>query len=687
MSNRLLHETSPYLLQHATNPVDWFPWGAEAFRAARELDRPILLSIGYSACHWCHVMARESFADSQTAALMNRLFVNVKVDREERPEVDQVYMQALQALTGAGGWPLTAFLTPDGAPFFAGTYFPPVDRPGQPAFQRVLLALAEAWADQRDAVLTSGADLLEHLERSSASLIANENPLSGAIPDLALTTLSRQADPQHGGFGGAPKFPHASALAFLLGRPEPAARDLALDTLQQMARGGIFDQLGGGFARYTVDAAWLQPHFEKMLFDNAQLLPLYAAAWALTGEAAYARTAGLTADWLQRDLLAPEGAFYSALSAESEGSEGRYYLWDHGSFDQAAGADATLACDWFSVTAAGNLEGSTVLTVPPGSHTLFNGEETSFGGHSGTQLRERLETIRLRLLAVRSNRVPPDLDTKILTSWNGLAISGLSDTARLLDRPDLLQLARGAAEFLLHELYDGGQLQHVWSGGQARIAGLLEDYAFLGNGLLALYRATLERRWLQVALQLAAVIANDFTDDAGTLFSTARHAEALVLRPRSVSDSGAPADTAAAATLLLRLGRLTENPRWLELAEKALQDAAPFSAQQPALVGTALSALELWRRPQVEVVLAGPAADPQIARLARIVQARHLPHAELLHTTGADDPLVQDLPLLAGRNPVAGQAAAYVCSGGTCRLPVSSPQALLESVQQVLRAT
>jgi uncharacterized protein YyaL (SSP411 family) len=679
MSNRLALETSPYLLQHAENPVDWYPWGDDAFRAARELDRPILLSIGYSACHWCHVMARESFADPATAALMNRYFVNVKVDREERPDVDQVYMDALQTLTGSGGWPLTAVLTPAGQPFFAGTYFPPDDRPGTPAFSRVLQALASAWQEQREEVLDSATELLTHLREQGSRFTPAGSVLSGSLPDLAVTLLSQQADPVNGGFGGAPKFPPHGVLRFLLLRPEAPARQLALTTLRRMASGGIFDQLGGGFARYTVDAAWVVPHFEKMLYDNAQLLPLYATAFALTSDPGFARVADLTAGWLVRDLLAPEGAFYSALSAESEGSEGRYYLWDFAEFNAAAAPDAALARWWFQVNELPNTQDGTVLTLPDNAWEPPGAEAApQFQGLTGAQLQERLETVRQRLLAARSQRPRPERDDKFLTSWNGLAVMGLSDAGRLLGRPDLIRLAGSAAEFLAREMWDGSELRHVWSGGQARITGLLEDHACLGLGLLALYRATLEQRWLLLALQLAAVIERDFTDQAGDLFSTSNRAERLVIRPRGLSDAGLPADTAAAATLLLRLGRLTDNKRWLQLASQALLSVQDVIPRQPAVFGTALAALELLRQPAREVVISGSRTLAATRQLAGVVQERYLPFLELVQTENGS--LTAELPLLQGRTPVAGQPAAYVCSDGTCRLPVTSPAELLESL-------
>lgn len=651
MSNRLADETSPYLLQHADNPVDWYPWGAEAFRTARELRRPILLSIGYSACHWCHVMARESFSDPATASYMNGHFVNVKVDREERPDVDAVYMSALQAMTGSGGWPLTALLTPEGKPFFAGTYWPPEPRHGLPAFSQVLAAAVRAWTENPDEVAHTAADLTGHLKQQLAASL-KRGPLQPETGSIGLARLLELFDSEHGGFGSKPKFPPHSVLQFLLARPEQAARDAALLTMRNMARGGIFDQLGGGLSRYTVDEAWLVPHFEKMLFDSAQFLGLSAAAWTHSHEAGFLRAARLTVDWLKNDLLADSGAFMSARSAESEGIEGRHYVWDAGEIEAALGDPelAGFARAAFQVSDAGNFEGRNILSLSAAAWQ-----------HAGDP---RLEQVRQQLLAHRSERPAPELDDKVLTSWNGLAIGNLSLAGRLLQQPDWIRLAGRAAAVFEPDLL-AGRLRHSLSGGSTL---LLEDLAFLGNGLLGLYNATLEPRWLEGARSAALQVRDRFSQD-GNLFSTAEDAEELLLRPRDLADSGAPADIAEATRLLLRIGRLTDDDSLLRLVQATLESSAAPAQVQPTLMGSTLSVVDEWFAPALEVVLNGDRTSQEFAGLAGAVQTRYLPRALLLHeSAGADR-----YPALKDRSALAGRPTAWVCFDRACRLPAHTP--------------
>ncbi len=648
MSNRLADETSPYLLQHADNPVDWYPWGAEAFRTARELRRPILLSIGYSACHWCHVMARESFSDPATARYMNDNFVNVKVDREERPDVDAIYMSALQAMTGSGGWPLTALLTPDGEPFFTGTYWPPEPRHGLPAFSQVLTAVVRAWTENPDEVTETAADLTRHLkEQVGASL--RRGPLNPDATDTALARLLDMLDEENGGFGARPKFPPHSVLKFLLARPERQARDAALLTLRNMARGGIFDQLGGGLSRYTVDEGWLVPHFEKMLFDSAQFLGLTAAAWSISRETGFLRAARLTADWLTGDLQAENGALMSARSAESEGVEGQYYLWDLPEFRAALG-DADLA-DFaqaaFQVSEAGNFEGRNILSL----------SEAAWAGTDG----HRLDQARELLLNHRRSRAAPELDDKILTSWNGLLIENLSLAGRLLHETAYTRTAERAAAVFLPDLL-AGNLRHSAGGGGTL---LLEDLAFLGNGLMSLYAATFDSRWLHGALAAVRQIQDRFSQD-GSLFSTASDGEELLLRPRDLADSGPPADIAEATRLLLRAGRLTDDDSYMRLAEATLESSAAPAQGQPTLMGSTLAVMDEWFAPAVEVVLNGELDSEPFADLARAVQSRFLPQALLLHeSAGADR-----FPALEGRSAPGGRPTAWVCMDRSCKLPV-----------------
>ncbi len=654
MANLLASESSPYLLQHADNPVDWHPWGAEAFRLARELQRPVLLSIGYSACHWCHVMARESFSDPGVAAFMNANFVNVKVDREERPDVDAIYMAALQALTGSGGWPLTALLTPAGEPFFAGTYWPPEPRHGLPAFRDILQAVTRAWNDNGAEVTATAAELSRHLQQQVTAGL-RRGALGKELPAQAVAGLLDQLDGANGGFGGAPKFPPHSVLRFLLARPEPEARDAALLTLRKMATGGIFDQLGGGLSRYTVDAGWLVPHFEKMLFDSAQFLGLTAVAFTLSRDSGFLQAAQLSADWLLSDIRAADGTFMAARSAESEGKEGEFYLWEHADFMAALGDGqlAAYAAAAYGVTEAGNFEGRNILTLSPAAWA--------------TPGDPRLEAARGRLLATRQRRPQPDLDDKILTSWNGLVIENLALAGRLLGDPRLVTAAAEAAGVFLGPLASG-ELRHTAS---VNTPLLLEDLAFLGNGLLGLYQATLDPRYLQAASTAAERIVSDYSEGGG-LYSTAGTGEALLLRPRELADSGAPADTAEAARLLLRLGRLREDSGMLQLAEATLQTAAANAASQPTLLGSSLAASDELLAPALEVVLFGNREDAALKALAAEIGTRHLPHALLLHESAGSD----YAGLLQGRSALNGEPTAYLCLDRACRLPVQDPGAL-----------
>ena len=667
MANRLAGETSPYLKQHSENPVDWYPWGSEAFERSKRENKPVLLSVGYSACHWCHVMAHESFEDPETAALMNEHFVNIKVDREERPDVDAIYMNAVQAMTGAGGWPMTVALTPDGEPFFGGTYFPPDDRYGRPSFRKVLEALAAAWNDRHEEVVSSATGMREYLERVAGAGGAG-GKLDPSLPRDALEALHRQFDPEQGGFGGAPKFPPHSVLRFLLARPGEHARGMAHLTLRRMARGGIFDQLGGGFARYSVDERWLVPHFEKMLYDNGQLLSRYSEAYRLNADPLYARTIELTVDWLQRELRSPGGAFYSALDADSEGEEGRFYLWDEAEFDALLGEEAPLAKEWFGVSSAGNFEGRNILTLERDEEEVAARLDIEPG-----ELAERAEAWRRTLLEAREKRVRPALDDKLITSWNGLAIAGLADAGRVLHRPEYVALARDAAAFLRTELWRDGRLFHVHGAGRPQIPGLLEDYAYLGLGLLALYHASFEEEWLLWAFDLAGAISEHFEADRGGFYSTPDDGERLIVRPRGVSDSAVPADNAAAAELLVHVARLTGEVELERRAEAAVAGLGDLARQHPMGMGATLTAVEFLLHPPREVAVIGDRGDQATGQLLRIVQQQPLPYAVVAHADGPDHPLVSRLPFLQGRGPIDGKPAAFVCEGGACRLPVTDP--------------
>ena len=676
MTNRLAAETSPYLLQHAHNPVDWFPWGEEAFAKAKREDKPVLLSVGYSACHWCHVMAHESFEDPEVAELMNHGFINIKVDREERPDVDAVYMTAVQAMTGQGGWPMTVAMTPEGEPFFGGTYFPPDDRFGRPGFRRVLKSLSDAWRERRDEVMEAATGMTTHLQRLTGAVGA-AGELNDGVLKGALTSLMARYDSQHGGFGAAPKFPPHSILAWLLQRPESAALRMAETTLTRMALGGIYDQVGGGFARYSVDAVWLVPHFEKMLYDNAQLISRYAEAFERTQNPLYRRVVEETIAWAEREMLDASGSFYSALDADSEGEEGKFYVWDEAEFGTLLGDDAHLAKAYFGVSETGNFEGKTILHVaqpPEGTAQAF--------GLSREELETRLTHIKRTLLEAREERVRPGLDDKILLSWNGLMLGALSKAGRVFGRGDWLELARRNARFVRDRMMRGGRLLHTYKGDEVKIAGLLEDYTLYGLGLLDLYRATFEPEWLLLTLELAEKVVTHFQDtEGGGFFSTPDDGERLIVRPKDYFDSATPSGNGAAAQLLLTLSRFTDNRAWEDVAAKTIAGMAEPMREQPVGFGSLLYALEGLLSPPREVALFGDPEGESMRAMLGVLHARALPFTAVALATGTDDPLVARLPFLQGRDRVDGRATAYICEGGACRLPVTTVEGLEEGLE------
>lgn len=680
MPNRLALETSPYLLQHAENPVDWYPWGEAAFARARQEDKPILLSVGYSACHWCHVMAHESFEDARTAALMNEHFVNVKVDREERPDVDALYMSAVQAMTGQGGWPMTVVMTPDGEPFFGGTYFPPQDRHGHPAFKRVLSSLAAAWFQKRDEVLQSAKNATQYLQ-SLASMSA-EGELAASVLEAAQQNLERSFDPVHGGFGDAPKFPPHSVLRFLLNTPKA---DLAHTTLEHMARGGVYDQIGGGFSRYSVDARWLVPHFEKMLYDNAQLVQRYAEAYRLTPQPLYKRVIEETLAWVNREMTSSEGGFYSALDADSEGIEGKFYVWSADELDEVLGEDAELAKAYYGVSEAGNFEGANILNVSLGPADILR----EFGLEP-EPFETKLSDIKAKLFAARSKRVRPGLDDKILTSWNGLMLSAYADAGRILGRKDYIQTARKNASFIRDKLYSQGRLKHSYKADEAKIDGLLEDYAYYALGLLALYQASFEEEWLELALALSEHILGHFCDSKGHdpnggFFSTSSDAETLIARPKNFFDSPNPSENAAAAELLLRLSRLTDEHTWQDDAAATIKSMSEAAASQPSGFGTLLVALQWYLAPRREIVIVGERGSNEVAALLSEVQAHAAPFVSVV-VVAEGSSLYKRLPLLQGKTKLDNKAAAYVCEHGSCQLPVTMPKELREQLVALERS-
>jgi uncharacterized protein YyaL (SSP411 family) len=652
MPNALARETSPYLQQHRDNPVDWLPWGDESLRRAREDDRPLLVSIGYSACHWCHVMERESFEDAETAALMNERFVCVKVDREERPDVDALYMEAVQAMTGHGGWPLNVFITPEQVPFYGGTYFPPEPRMGMPSWRQVLAAVADAWDKRKDEIRAQGEGMAQRLQ-GGALLQPSDEPITETALEAAVESLRRTFDSVHGGWGAAPKFPAASAIEFLLRRGE---RQMSLYTLRSMASGGMYDQAGGGFARYSVDATWTVPHFEKMLYDNALLARAYLHGFQVSGDALLRRTAEETLDWALREMRAPEGGFFSALDADSEGEEGKFYVWSLEELQEVLGDDADAAIEWFGATRRGNFEGTNVLE--------------SRGAEPPAEVRDR---IRARLLDVRSERVRPGLDDKRLAAWNALMIAALADAGAVLGRTDYLDAARDAAAFVLDRMRTpDGRLLRTFNAGEARLNAYLEDHAFLLEGLLTLYEATFDERWFTEARAVADTIVERFADPQnGGFFTTSDDHEALVARRKDLEDAPIPSGGSSAAFGLLRLAALTGEAPYEQHAVSHLRLLHEIAPQHPSAFGHLLQAMDFHLRPTREVALVG---EPEgIAELAAVVRAAFRPHLVLAGGSGTDG---TSLPLLEGRTPVGGRAAAYVCEHFACRQPVTEPAEL-----------
>ena len=702
--NLLATEASPYLRQHANDPVHWHPWGDAAFEFAQREQKPLLVSIGYASCHWCHVMARESFQDPQVAALMNEKFVSVKVDREERPDVDAVYMAAVQALTGHGGWPLTVALTPAGEPIYGGTYFPPEDRHGVPSFTRVLGAISDAWEERRDQVERSARELTEALKGMERSLSGDRMEVSD-LAEQVTERLETGEDKTNAGFGDAPKFPPHETLRLLLAHPTGRNLPLALRTLEAMAKGGIRDQLGGGYFRYSVDAAWRVPHFEMMLYDNAAMLRNYATAYQLSGEVRARDVAYGVSSWLMRELafdpaqigaplayaaptrseeggrLPAEIGFYCALDADQDGEEGAYYVWTEEEFHRAAAEDAALAAAHFGVTAEGPFEGRNVLheaVEVPKLAARFGLEP------AGTD--ERLGQARERLLAVRSQRQAPHVDDKALASWNGLTLGALAAAGRRLAETELLDIARANARYLRARHWHEGRLWHMWRQDERSVEGLVEDYSYVGLGLLELYRATLEDEHLKWALELARNVAERFHDPSGGYFSTAADMQRLVVRPKGYVDAATPSENAAAAELVWWAARYLEDGRLAADARSALEGIEPAVLQAPQAFSSSLRVLLQQEGPQREVVFAGvpgtAALDELLARWRRYDDGTAL---VLLVGQAGDWPA--ELPLAEGRTlppqDQATPAAGYVCEGGACRLPAHDPEtferALLEA--------
>ena len=682
MTNRLARESSPYLLQHKDNPVDWRPWGDEAFAEALAEDKPLLVSVGYSACHWCHVMAHESFENEATAALMNDRFINVKVDREERPDVDSILMTAVQAMSGQGGWPLNAFLTPEGVPFYGGTYWPPEERHGMPRFANVLLAVSDAYRDKREEVRENAEQIRAFLHQSTSS-ISKGTPISVETLNAAATALAGHFDAANGGFGGAPKFPQPSVLDFLLRQArlngDDRAGQMALLTLDKMSRGGIYDQIGGGFHRYSVDPVWLTPHFEKMLYDNAQLASTYLDAFRSFGDDALKRVVEETLDYLIREMRSEDGGFFSTQDADSEGEEGLFYVWTPEEIDQVVGGeDGPIARAFWAVTERGNFEHANILSVPRSADSV--------AGSLGITERAVLGAIaraKPKLYAARSQRVWPGRDEKIITSWNGMALRALAEASRALLRSDYLAAAKASAAFILRKLTRDGALLHVYTHGDAKIGGFLDDYALVVEGLTSLYEATFERRWFDEASRLATEMIDRFADSDGAgFFDAAEAPDHLIARPRDLHDGATPSGNAVAARALLRLHRFTGNAEHRRIGIATLEMMTEPMVRQPTGFGCYLNAASVELATPREVAIAGSSGDPAVGSLANAVFARFEPATIIGLADPADPEASSRMPFLKDRPMQNHAATAYLCERFACLPPVTDPADLAIQLEQ-----
>jgi uncharacterized protein YyaL (SSP411 family) len=676
-TNMLINETSPYLLQHAHNPVQWYPWGEEALSKAKADDVPILLSIGYSACHWCHVMAHESFEDEEIAAVMNENFVCIKVDREERPDLDSIYMTAVQMMTGSGGWPMTVFLTPDQVPFYCGTYFPPEDRYGAPGFRRVLLSVAQAYRERREPFYGTVNSIANDLKNSN-TLAETPGRLDAGILDAAGSGLINNYDSRNGGFGAAPKFPPSMALSYLmrcyLRKRDERYLDIINNTLAKMACGGMYDQLGGGFHRYSVDAQWLVPHFEKMLYDNALLSRAYLDGWLLTQNDLYRRIAGEILDYVVREMTSPEGGFFSSQDADSEGKEGAFFVWSAGEVRSILGEeDADLFCRYFGITPEGNFEGKNILFVP---------RSVSIVARLNNVAEDRLQKIIQRgkkmLFDARDRRPKPGRDEKILTGWNGLMLRSFAEAANSLDREDYRRIAVRNAEFLLSGLRPQGGLLRSYKDGRARFNAYLEDYACFIDGLVSLYEATFEARWLYEAEELARLMTRKFWDSQGRgFYFTSEDHESLILRPKEFYDTAIPSGNSVAASALLRLWKLTGDRQWSQYAVSILENMAESMARHPAALPHLLCVLDFYLSRSKEIALIGDPHESRTRELLREIFHMYLPNKVVACGTEGDLFLLKDRPQIDGR------ATVYVCENFSCKLPVHTPQDLGDLLKSV----
>ncbi|MFL6216694.1 MAG: thioredoxin domain-containing protein [Blastocatellia bacterium] len=682
-TNRLINETSPYLLQHAHNPVDWYPWGPEALAKSREEDRPILLSVGYAACHWCHVMEHESFENEAIAQLMNDNFVCIKVDREERPDIDSIYMNAVQMMTGHGGWPMTVFLTPDLKPFYGGTYYPPEPRHGMPAFPQVLMAIADSYRSRRDDVMSSATSITEELSKVN-HFVGSEEMLTHDILTQAFLALSRNFDKKWGGFGGAPKFPPSMSLMFLLRYAKrtnsPDALNMVETTLKRMAAGGMYDHLGGGFARYSVDARWLVPHFEKMLYDNALLARTYLYAYQQTRNPDYRRVAEETFEYIIRDMTDRSGGFYSSEDADSEGEEGKFYVWTPNEIIAILGEEeGRLFCDFYDVTEDGNFEhGKSILNTPQTIEAFAEQRELDVD-----KTWRRLKAAGIRLFHVREGRVRPGRDEKCLAAWNGLMLTAFAEAANILNRDDYRQVAMRNADFILNQLTREGRLLRTYKDGQAKLNGYLEDYAYVIEGLLAVYEATFETRYFNAARELADTMIAQFWDEAnGGFYFTSEDHEELITRTKDYFDNAIPSGNSVAALSLLKLHLLTMEADYQKFAAMILRTMQQVMTRYPSAFGYLLAALDFYLSEAKEIAIIGDVDSHEVRLFIEEIYSRLLPNKVVAGCAPGDEQAIAAIKLLADRAMVDGQATAYVCRNYTCLAPATTTPQLAERLEE-----
>ncbi|HEY7543879.1 MAG TPA: thioredoxin domain-containing protein [Blastocatellia bacterium] len=682
-TNHLINETSPYLLQHAHNPVDWYPWGEEAIARAKAEDKPIFLSIGYAACHWCHVMEHESFENEQIAGLMNEHFISIKVDREERPDIDAIYMNAVQMLTGHGGWPMSMFLTPDLKPFYGGTYYPPVDRQGMPGFGRVLLTMADLYRNRRDEVFTSADSITAELQNVNRFRESNEM-MTTELLNQAFSSLISRFDRAHGGFGRAPKFPPSMTLMFLLRHYKrtnsPEALQMVELTLEKMAGGGMYDHIGGGFARYSTDAHWLVPHFEKMLYDNALLARIYLYAYQATHKPLYRRVAEETLEYILRDMTSPEGGFYSSEDADSEGVEGKFYVWTKDEVIQLLGQEeGEIFCRYYDITAEGNFEhGQSILNMPLSLEEFADKESISL-----EEVKRIINSGRRKLFHAREERVRPGLDDKILTAWNGMMLTAFAEAVNILGRDDYREVARRNAEFLLSNLMSDGRLLRTYKDGKAKLNGYLEDYAYLIEGLLALYEATFELKYFERARELSDAMIERFWDEqeGGFYFTSSDHEE-LIMRTKDYFDNAIPSGNSSAALSFLKLWALTQESQYQRCAVSILRTMREAMVKYPSGFGYLLSALDAYLAEGREIAIIGSADSHEVRAFVEEIYSRYIPNKVIAAAAPDDERAQKAIKLLEGKSLVEGRAAVYVCRNFACLLPATTVKELAERLDE-----